>query len=219
VLIAFSPGCCLRPPPMTEQREHSNGVAVGVILSVQRMRRISLAAGDLHDIPDARSKQCPRKRGLVRDRPTCRLRLVLPDDPEGLPMAAVSTSPRPSPSLWFAENGAEAVVDLNHPKATPVIQMTDEECDAYRRAPWDEAKALQRPLPGDALRIVARGRIRKIESPRTKPDNLVCIASTHDRALRLRMAPPRALTRARSAMTRFHRPRSLEASSKLARDQ
>ena len=65
------------------------------------------------------------------------------------------------------------VVAPIHPKAMPVILTTEEECEVWMRAQWDEACTLQRPLPNGMLKIIASGeredpppeRIEEVQEP------------------------------------------------------
>jgi putative SOS response-associated peptidase YedK len=57
----------------------------------------------------------------------------------------------------FLTTEPNAEVGALHPKAMPVILRTPEEIDVWMTAPAVEALTLQKALPDNSLRIVARG--------------------------------------------------------------
>jgi hypothetical protein len=54
------------------------------------------------------------------------------------------------------------VVGNIHPKAMPVILRTEEEWDVWLRAPWSEARDLQRPVPDGVLEIIGKLPLRYV---------------------------------------------------------
>jgi putative SOS response-associated peptidase YedK len=57
----------------------------------------------------------------------------------------------------FLTTDANGVVSPIHPKAMPVILRDEDEFETWMTGPAEDALKLQRPLPDDVLRIVARG--------------------------------------------------------------
>ncbi len=57
-----------------------------------------------------------------------------------------------------------------HPKAKPVILTEPDDHETWLAAPWRRRRALQRPLPYVALRIVARGNGRMLKPDRSHLD-------------------------------------------------
>ena len=57
----------------------------------------------------------------------------------------------------FPTTEANATIAPIHPKAMPVILTTPDEFDRWLEADTLDALPVQRPLPDDALRIVAKG--------------------------------------------------------------
>jgi putative SOS response-associated peptidase YedK len=68
----------------------------------------------------------------------------------------------------FLTTEANAVVAPIHPKAMPVILISPDEVDRWLEAETPDALVLQRPLPNDALRIVAKAkrRMRRLKADR-----------------------------------------------------
>ena len=77
--------------------------------------------------------------------------------PDKLSVRKVKEGETTNDVFAFLTTDPNRLVATYHPKAMPVILTTRQEIDHWMNAPLPDALALQRPLPDNALMIVARG--------------------------------------------------------------
>ena len=90
--------------------------------------------------------------------------------PQWTSVRKVKEGPTTADLYAFLTTKANAEVAQYHDKAMPVILRTPEEVEQWLTLPWKEAKALQQPLPDDALKVVANG--LKWDPPTATPSHM-----------------------------------------------
>jgi len=135
-------------------------------------RRCIVPATSFCEYADTKPRKTPTWFALTEDRPLFAFAgLWTPwrgePGPKGAPIEGNHEL------FGFLTTEANAVVAPIHPKAMPVILRSAEEADRWLEADTPEALALQRPLPDDALRIVAKGE-KEDAPPKVKTQSRAC---------------------------------------------